>query len=367
MKTIITTLIMCLMAIVLQAQKMFRHTAAAANTTADYTLIDHPALNGNPDAKFVISHAYNPVTSGNPGVYNNRISGVRYNTSAAKWTIYNEDATPLVAGSSYFVYVPGSNNVFHHIATQENTFLVVSRLDIPVMNGNTAAIAVVTNSYLARRNVGNSTFAYVSWVGTSNPGWNIYLTPGTMEPGCSFFVATAGDPGIVAIKHTATAANIANHATVLNHPLLNGNPNARFVFSRNQEVVGDDTGSAALFPKVLSAQFFFNKWLIFTEDQSPMLPNLSFNILIEDPSLSTNEQPFAQLNAYPNPVIDKVTIASKAAITDIAIYNAFGQRAENAAINLVEKSVDMTALPSGIYLAGIQTETGYRTIKLVKK
>ena len=358
---------LCIAAIGLHAQnKIFKHTATAANTTADYTLIDHPALNGNPDAKLIVSHAFNPILPG-AGVYNNRISGVRYNTAAAKWTVYNEDATPLVPGSSYFVYLPDDDHGFHHIATQENTFLVVSRLDIPEMNGNTAAIAVVSNSYLARRNVGNPTLAYVSWVGTSNPGWNVYLTPGTMELGCSFFIATAGDPGIVAIKHTATTGNIANHATVLNHPLLNGNPNAKFVFSRNQEVVSQNTGSGDNFPKILSAQYFFNKWMIFTEDQSPMLPNLVFNILIEDPSLGTNDQSKAQFSAYPNPVADKVTITTEDKIIAIAVYNAAGQQVQNVPVNFEEKSIDMAALPSGLYWAKVQTGTGFGTVKLLRK
>lgn len=84
MKTIFTLMLLCVMATAMKAQnKIFKHTATAGNTTADYTLIDYPALNGNPEAKLIVSHAYNPISNG-PGVYNNRISGVRYNTTAAK-------------------------------------------------------------------------------------------------------------------------------------------------------------------------------------------------------------------------------------------------------------------------------------------
>lgn len=269
-------------------------------------------------------------------------------------------------GSSYFVYVPGSDHVFHHIATEENTFLVVSRLDIPAMNGNTAAVAVVTNSYLARRNVGNPTLAYVSWVGTSNPGWNVYLSPGTMETGNSFFVATAGDPGIVAIKHTATAANIANHATVLDHPLLNNNPNAKLVFSRNQEVVSQNTGSGALFPKNLSVMYFFNKWMIYTEDQSPMLSNLVFNVMIENPSLGVSEQALSDFVAWPVPSAGTVTIETKAVVTAIAVFNLSGQQVKTD-VNLAEKTIDISALPSGVYCAMVETTTGSTTVKLIRK
>jgi len=367
MKKTITHLMLCLAMLSLNAQnKMFKHTATASNTVADYTVLDHPALNGNPGAKFVISHAFNPINATLPGVYNNRFSGVRYNTTAAKWMIYNEDETNLVAGSSYFVYMPSANNVFQHIATEENSFLVVSRLDNAYMNGNTAAVAVVTNNFLARRNLGNPTLAYLSWVGTSNPGWNVYMTPGAlMEPGNSFFVATAGDPGVVAYKHTALAANIANHATVLSHPLLNGNPNARFVFSRNQETAS--SGSGEVFLKLLSAQYFFGRWMIFTEDQSPMLPNLCFNIMIEEAALGVKDQSVTEMSAWPNPAAAKVTLETRDAIVGITIYNAAGQHMRNAAVSLTEKTIDMAALPSGIYLAKVQTEKGFANIRLARK
>jgi len=367
MKKIFTHLMLCLAILSLNAQnKIFKHTATVANTEADHTFLDHPALNGNPNAKFIISHAFNPINATLAGVYNNRFSGVRYNTAAARWTIYNEDETNLVAGSSYFVYMPSANNVFQHVATEENSFLVVSRLDNPYMNGNTAAIAVVTNNFLARRNVGNPTLAYLSWVGTSNPGWNVYMTPGTfMEPGNSFFVATAGDPGVVSYKHTAASANIANHATVLNHPLLNGNPNARFVFSRNQETAS--SGSGEPFLKLLSAQYFFGRWMIFTEDQSPMLPNLCFNVMIEEAALGLKDQAVTEMSAWPNPATDKVTLETRDAIVGITIYNAAGQHMKHAAVSLTEKTVDVASLPSGLYWARVQTETGFSTLKLVRK
>ena len=74
-----------------------------------------------------------------------------------------------------------------------------------------------------------------------------------------------------------------------------------------------------------------------------------------------------EMSARPNPAAAKVTLQTRDAIVGITIYNAAGQHMRNAAVSLTEKTIDIAALPSGIYFAKVQTQTGFATIRLARK
>src|SRR4029077_1328750 len=66
------------------------HSSLPANVIGNYTLLDHPYLNGNPNARILVTHNYNP--GGQVfGVYDNKVLGVWYSTTYSKWAIFNED------------------------------------------------------------------------------------------------------------------------------------------------------------------------------------------------------------------------------------------------------------------------------------
>ncbi|MBA3826183.1 MAG: hypothetical protein H0X24_20070, partial [Ktedonobacterales bacterium] len=71
---------------------LFFHVATSANSVGNYTILDDPALNGNPNAIVIVTQNWNPA-----GVcacrYNPRYIGVWY--TGSHWAIFNEDATPM--------------------------------------------------------------------------------------------------------------------------------------------------------------------------------------------------------------------------------------------------------------------------------
>ena len=75
----------------------FVHVAAAANITGNLTRLDHPLLNGDPDALVFVAHLYQPA----PGnVYVPGGVGVYFDASANRWTIFTEnplDSMPVGA------------------------------------------------------------------------------------------------------------------------------------------------------------------------------------------------------------------------------------------------------------------------------
>lgn len=85
------------------------HQSNTTNTTYNYTHINHPLANNNPNAKVFVTQRWNYAAANNG--YNNRAIGVWYNSSVGKWAIYNEDQASMGIGLEFNVLVsnPDSN------------------------------------------------------------------------------------------------------------------------------------------------------------------------------------------------------------------------------------------------------------------
>ncbi len=79
------------------------HVATPANSTANYTLLDHRLLNGNACARVLVT------PNGTGGVYQAMPIGVFWSASARRWAIFNQQASdpppPIAAGASFNVFV----------------------------------------------------------------------------------------------------------------------------------------------------------------------------------------------------------------------------------------------------------------------
>ncbi len=85
---------------------VFVHTATAVNSTDNYTVINHPLTNDNPNAIVFVTQNYNPGGLG--GKYNDQPIGVFYSSSAQKWAVFNQDDTtnmPVDAAFNVIVFV----------------------------------------------------------------------------------------------------------------------------------------------------------------------------------------------------------------------------------------------------------------------
>ena len=125
----------------------FIHIARAANSTDNYTVIDHPLTNNNPNAIVFVTQNYNPGGLG--GKYNDQTIGVLYSSAAQKWAVFNQDTTADVPVDAAFnVLIPATDPaVFVHTATTANTSGHVTYIDHPLTNDNPNAIVLVTQNY----------------------------------------------------------------------------------------------------------------------------------------------------------------------------------------------------------------------------
>ena len=91
-----------------------------------------------------------------------------------------------------------------------------------------------------------------------------------------------------------------------------------------------------------------------------------YYVVVTEKSTSTNINDIQNkgLVLYPNPVTTTLNISSDTDIEAVKVYNMTGALVKQASGNI--KSVDMSALPAGIYTIAVQTASGVSKQKVVK-
>ncbi len=82
---------------------MFVHRATSENISSNSTYLDHPLINGNPDAILYVTQNWNP--GGGGGTYNNHPVGVWYDAGRKRWAIFNQDRAQMPNRAAFNVVV----------------------------------------------------------------------------------------------------------------------------------------------------------------------------------------------------------------------------------------------------------------------
>ncbi|MDB4175228.1 T9SS type A sorting domain-containing protein [Flavobacteriaceae bacterium] len=91
------------------------------------------------------------------------------------------------------------------------------------------------------------------------------------------------------------------------------------------------------------------------------------SIVIVDTVLGTNDFDATSISTYPNPVTSTFIIESQEVITSVAIFNVLGQQVINETPDALNYVADFSSLTAGVYLANIATQSGSKTVKVIKK
>ncbi|MBA3985747.1 MAG: T9SS type A sorting domain-containing protein, partial [Flavobacteriales bacterium] len=83
--------------------------------------------------------------------------------------------------------------------------------------------------------------------------------------------------------------------------------------------------------------------------------------------LSTDDFLFNNIQIYPNPTKDFITISSPVILDKVEIYNTAGQLMISEKTNKIQYSINLSSLPNGIYFAKTIANNTSRTFKIVKK
>jgi hypothetical protein len=123
----------------------FVHRATDANSRGDYTYLDRPSINGDPDAVVLAEPSRDRGGDGEAGYGHN--TGVWYEPREEKWAIFNQDLAPVPAGTAFEVVVPPPDEGFVHRTGPDDTFGNVTYLDDPLLNGRPNAEVSVTQNW----------------------------------------------------------------------------------------------------------------------------------------------------------------------------------------------------------------------------
>jgi len=354
--------------------KIFVHTATAANINPVFphiTYLDHPDINGNPNAPIVYKHVWNP--NGTTGVFNNNIDGLYYDNVNNRWAIYNEDRSPMVVGAKFFVYIASNpTDVFTHVATVANQnpasaiFTAIGDIDLSSFPGPYAVMSNYFNSHTIY-NPYNYGFFYDDTYGTNTR--NIYNEDLTtnIPTNAAFRILKYGHGTLDRFTAESTTANITGFLFVIDNPILNNNPNATFVFQHYWKVTPTATASIN---KVLGAVYIdaASRWAIYTEDQSPMPVGVGIDIIVAAQDTAGVNDIVSETNVslQTNPVQDVAKIFSEEKIKKVMIYNLLGQKVRE--INQNFQNINVASLSPGTYVLKVELENGkYKNIKMLKQ
>ncbi len=262
------------------------HTATPANTIGNWTGIDHPLTNNNPNAIVSITQNSNP--GGGGWVYNDHAVGVWYHNGIEKWAVFNEDGASIPDGASFNVSVPlPESAVFVHTADPGNINNHWTIIDNPLANSNPNALVWVTQSWNpgGAGGVSNNHAVGVRYSPT-HMKWAIFnQDTAAMPEGASFNVSI---PAVDAstFVHTADAGNISGPVSYIDNPVTNSDPHAIIHVTQNW----NPSGVGGVFNDYPVAVFFsdyYGKWAVFNQNISAMPEGPSFNISIPSADAAT--------------------------------------------------------------------------------
>ena len=163
----------------------FAHRATQENSRGDYTYLDDPRINGDPDAVVLAAPADD---------YGHNI-GVWFEPRERRWAVFNQDRAAVPVGATFEVTVPAEDGTLVHEVTDENVYGDTTYVDDPLLNGRPDLDVSVTQNW----NPGGGGGVYNDRpVGALYDGdvdrWFVYNEDGAPMPeGAAFNVSASGD------------------------------------------------------------------------------------------------------------------------------------------------------------------------------
>jgi hypothetical protein len=123
----------------------FVHRATDENSRGDYTVVSDPSLNDHPNAVIIATPTPQGGTA-EAASYERNI-GVWFAGSAHRWAIFNQNRSPIPAGTAFEVVLAEDATGFTHRAGTLNTAGNYTYLDDPLTNGKPDATLSVTQNW----------------------------------------------------------------------------------------------------------------------------------------------------------------------------------------------------------------------------
>jgi hypothetical protein len=256
------------------------HVATSGTIAGDATRLSHPWLNGDPDARLMVTHVINPG-GGSVTVQNRDPIGVRYVGVFGQWEIFNLNGAPMEPDASFFVTVLEDTESIVHTALPGN--IAAHQTEISSAGGDPAAVLFVTQFAGAPDSPGYTVNPHNVGVYFTGAAWRIFNQDfAPMPEGARFFVAV-DPPSGDAYTHVTTAPSVGGSLsqwTYLDHAMLNDNPEAVFHVTAHWDPPGPGHGYND-HPLGVVYNYFLGRWAIVNVDDGEMLVDRAFNVWIQ--------------------------------------------------------------------------------------
>ena len=250
---------------------VFQHTARLANTLGNWTALTHPELDGNPDARILVTQILID-SAGN--TYNNREIGVFYN-DANKWAIFNENMDAMPDGASFNILILNNDNSILQTATSANIIDATTQIDNPALNNNPNAIIYVTQNWNGGGALGVfNTSKMSTYYNPATQRWTVFGEDHAAMVDGSKYNVYFGSSHFV---HKTMASNLSADLTKFDNPLVNRDPGACVFILHNWNPFGSGTTA---YDKKVGVYHNGSVWGIYTEDGSDIPENIYFNVAV---------------------------------------------------------------------------------------
>ncbi len=259
------------------AQTAFRVTADPENLSGSFMTLDHPAINGKPKAKPVVTQFWD-------GTYNAHPVGVEYKASSGRWRIVNEDDAAMPLNTKFNVLLAkGAKTV---LASPANSFSNVTLL--ATAKGKPDAKLLVThiiNPVAALPGTLSARFYGVTFLASVGGGqWSVFAEDDANMEAIGFNIADVTNLKIgtdpASFIFTTSVANIIDHTATITHPLTDGNPNA-LVFVQHVY----NAASPTYLNESVSVYYAGGKWRVFNQDFTAMPASAAFVVAVQQPEV----------------------------------------------------------------------------------
>jgi hypothetical protein len=327
---------------------VFVHITSSANTSAHITDLN-TGLTGTADGKkFIFCHHY--------GKYNTSSQGLWYD--GTQYTIFNQNLSTIPAGDGYAVLLPQTGGtLYQHTVTAANSSGNTTELDNAALNGNPNAVFFFSKTF---DGVIYDTAHLGIWY--SSGKWYLYNEdynkPIAVGLTINIFVPNSN---ATLITHTVTAANTSTYLTTLDHPLLNGKPNAMPFFSHNYT-----TGAGAVYNNAAGSMWYDDgaeKWTVYNDNFTNLPIGASYSILIAGTSvpagIGNNDLALNHLELTQNANELFVKNNANAKMQKVEVVNMNGVVCYTKNIDLEQKvTCPIEALAKGLYVVRVSTDQG---------
>jgi len=252
-----------------------RFTANGGNTSGDTTVLNHPALNGKPKIKPILTQYWTSA-------YNPHPVGMEYDSTSARWRVINEDGANIPLNSSFNILVSSSTKLVS--CTPQTSFSNVTLFQAQAGNPNARFLAThmynPTPGFPGTSSVKRFGTYYLSGgSGLTSNRWSIYNENLSVFEPLGFHVLDVTNLKISGVPasfiHTTTPGNTSGYITSINSPLTTGKPNA-VVFATH--VYND--ASPTYLDKDFAVYYDGATWTIFNQDLSAMPANCAFVVTV---------------------------------------------------------------------------------------